>query len=130
MSAVLLVVVYTTLSRALRVQGIYSASISNIGSAVWYSVCSVRGTFHLMASQATNVYISRTLCTQCTVHVWGCSVNIILARGGGGGGGGHWPGSNRPRHHLGSTWVLPRWREDTTRVARGYYLGRERIVPG
>ena len=70
-----------------------------------------------------HVYISRTLCTQCTVHVWGSSVNIILARG-------HWPGSKRPRHHLGSAWVLPRWREDTTRVARGYYLGRERIVPG
>ena len=42
MSAVLRVVVYTTLSRALRVQGIYSASISNIGSAVAgtaYVVC-------------------------------------------------------------------------------------------
>ena len=41
-SAVLRVVVYTTLSRALRVQGIYSASISNIGSAVAgtaYVVC-------------------------------------------------------------------------------------------
>ena len=47
------VVVYTTLSRAL---GVYTRNIpcqhqQYLQCGCWYSVCSVRGTFHLMASQ-------------------------------------------------------------------------------